>query len=209
MKGAGPDPEPEHELRTSGEDAEFLEDRPISSGELEAVEDDTLAFLATHQLEDEVETFRKASRLLNQSALEDDDCGRSTTEVAAQRRETTHKWHQPRLLYFTVAVCSLGAIEQGMAQTGTLSQLLGRSIVVRDEADSPLNCYRYQRRQHLSPCRSWNRFRKHIRRIHPGINQLRAVPSQLSVWILARTTCQRSRRSERRYLYSSWDMSCG
>jgi hypothetical protein len=122
MKGSGSDPEPEHELRTSGEDAEFLEDQPISPRVPEAVEEDILAFLATHQLEDEIETFRKASRLLKQGPLEDDDYGLSATEAAAQRRETTHKWHQPRLLYFTIMACSLGAIEQGMAQTGTLRQ---------------------------------------------------------------------------------------
>ena len=31
--------------------------------------------------------------------------------------ETEHKWSQPAMLYFTIAVCSIGAIEQGWAQS--------------------------------------------------------------------------------------------
>ncbi|KAG5640972.1 hypothetical protein DXG03_006475 [Asterophora parasitica] len=35
------------------------------------------------------------------------------------RRETTHKWSQPRALYMTVIVCSLAAAVQGWDQTGS------------------------------------------------------------------------------------------
>lgn len=34
------------------------------------------------------------------------------------RRETTHKWHLPRQLYFTIAICSLGSALQGWDNTG-------------------------------------------------------------------------------------------
>lgn len=33
-------------------------------------------------------------------------------------REVTHKWHLPRQLYFTVALCSLGSAIQGWDNTG-------------------------------------------------------------------------------------------
>jgi hypothetical protein len=34
------------------------------------------------------------------------------------RKEVTHKWHQPRTLYLTIALCSVGAAVQGWDQTG-------------------------------------------------------------------------------------------
>ncbi|TFK44551.1 hypothetical protein BDQ12DRAFT_673197 [Crucibulum laeve] len=40
-------------------------------------------------------------------------------EKEVLRRETTHKWSQPRALYFTVILCSLAAAVQGWDQTGS------------------------------------------------------------------------------------------
>jgi hypothetical protein len=34
------------------------------------------------------------------------------------RRETTHKWHLPKGLYYTIALCSLGSAVQGWDNTG-------------------------------------------------------------------------------------------
>ncbi len=42
----------------------------------------------------------------------------TTSEGHALRDETERKWRQPPTLYFTILVCSIGAIEQGWAQTG-------------------------------------------------------------------------------------------
>jgi len=36
----------------------------------------------------------------------------SATEVDALRNETLHKWRQPRALYMTVILCSVGAAVQ-------------------------------------------------------------------------------------------------
>ena len=41
------------------------------------------------------------------------------TERVALRREVTHKWSQPRSLYLTVILCSVGAALQGWDQTGS------------------------------------------------------------------------------------------
>ena len=43
------------------------------------------------------------------------------TEVErdALRNEVLHKWRQPRALYFTVILCSVGAAVQGWDQTGS------------------------------------------------------------------------------------------
>ncbi|KXN84699.1 Putative polyol transporter 1 [Leucoagaricus sp. SymC.cos] len=40
-------------------------------------------------------------------------------DKAVIRRETTHKWSQPRDLYFTVILCSIAAAVQGWDQTGS------------------------------------------------------------------------------------------
>ena len=40
-------------------------------------------------------------------------------EKEALRNEVLHKWRQPRSLYFTVILCSIGAAVQGWDQTGS------------------------------------------------------------------------------------------
>lgn len=42
-------------------------------------------------------------------------------ERDALRNEVLHKWRQPRSLYFTVILCSIGAAVQGWDQTGYIS----------------------------------------------------------------------------------------
>ena len=41
------------------------------------------------------------------------------SEREALRNEVLHKWRQPRSLYFTVILCSIGAAVQGWDQTGS------------------------------------------------------------------------------------------
>ena len=41
------------------------------------------------------------------------------SEREALRNEVIHKWRQPRSLYFTVILCSIGAAVQGWDQTGS------------------------------------------------------------------------------------------
>ncbi|CCG81374.1 Sugar transporter [Taphrina deformans PYCC 5710] len=45
--------------------------------------------------------------------------GLDPNEVVALRREVTHKWSQPRALYVTIILCSIGAAVQGWDQTGS------------------------------------------------------------------------------------------
>ncbi|KAJ5644706.1 hypothetical protein N7507_010717 [Penicillium longicatenatum] len=40
-------------------------------------------------------------------------------EIAALRDEVLHKWRQPKALYFTIILCSIGAAVQGWDQTGS------------------------------------------------------------------------------------------
>lgn len=39
-------------------------------------------------------------------------------EVEALRDEVLHKWRQPKALYYTIIICSIGAAVQGWDQTG-------------------------------------------------------------------------------------------
>ncbi|OGE58504.1 hypothetical protein PENARI_c001G05689 [Penicillium arizonense] len=66
------------------------------------------------------------------------------TELIALRDETLHKWRQPRALYFTIILCSIGAAVQGWDQTGSN----GANLSFPDafgipETDNP-NAYRNQ-----------------------------------------------------------------
>lgn len=79
--------------------------------------EDAEDFASSHNLTNQIDVLKKASLMLY-SSTEDEISGLSDVELAAFSREKTHKWHQPRLLYFTIFVCALGAIEQGWAQTG-------------------------------------------------------------------------------------------
>ncbi|KAJ5103628.1 hypothetical protein N7532_004157 [Penicillium argentinense] len=45
--------------------------------------------------------------------------GLTETEVTALRDEVLHKWRQPKALYFTIILCSIGAAVQGWDQTGS------------------------------------------------------------------------------------------
>ena len=46
-------------------------------------------------------------------------------EIEALRDEVLHKWRQPKALYYTIIICSIGAAVQGWDQTGRLRFLVG------------------------------------------------------------------------------------
>ena len=124
-------------LRTLSHDDAYLED----------VED----FATQHGFEPELEMLQKAAHLLCANADENDIPGVTPAELDALHLESTHKWRQPWTLYFTVFVCSLGAIEQGWAQTGMNGANLYLPKAMKIDSDSPhdsfilglLNCGLY------------------------------------------------------------------
>lgn len=70
--------------------------------------------------------FQEAEPLLIKGALVAKDPaafesvpGITDEEAFAIRNEVLHKWKQPRLLYFTIILCSIGAAVQGWDQTGS------------------------------------------------------------------------------------------
>ncbi|KAK5163809.1 uncharacterized protein LTR77_010483 [Saxophila tyrrhenica] len=108
------------ELRTSEDAAEFLEIDPLHGGDGDDAVGGVEAFAAEYHLTDELDVLWKAAILLQHGGGVDDDAdvdGLAVADLAAWRRERSHKWHQPKMLYFVMFCCSLGAVEQGFGQT--------------------------------------------------------------------------------------------
>jgi hypothetical protein len=76
-----------------------------------------IEFCRKHDLEAYITTFQKASTLLQADVVLEELSTITTQELQALRAESEQKWNQPRTLYFAIVMCSLGAVEQGTAQT--------------------------------------------------------------------------------------------
>lgn len=74
--------------------------------------DQLTTFLTTTNLTHKSDLFRKAAALLT-----GDDTDLSDADHAALLVETTHKWRQPKTLYFVIATNSMAAVVQGWAQS--------------------------------------------------------------------------------------------
>ncbi|KAL2404793.1 Glucose transporter GlcP [Exophiala dermatitidis] len=86
---------------------------------------DVQTFTELYHLAHLSDIFQKASMILQGDLLIAEIPGITPAEIKALQDETTNKWKQPRMLYFTVLVCSMGAVEQGWAQTGMNGANLG------------------------------------------------------------------------------------
>lgn len=75
-------------------------------------------FCETYGLSDKLHIFEKGA-LVAQSPDNFDDMEELDSEdKRTLRREITHKFHLPKALYYTVAICSLGSAVQGWDNTG-------------------------------------------------------------------------------------------
>ena len=93
------------------------ESRQLQSlSEVAAVED-VEVFAKSNGLMHKLDILRKAA-LIIQGEPSRDIPEMTELETRAFQQETERKWRQPGMLYFTIVVCSIGAIEQGWAQTG-------------------------------------------------------------------------------------------
>ncbi|KAF2097009.1 MFS transporter [Rhizodiscina lignyota] len=106
----------DHESVGSDE-LEATETQPLRTPSREGLADDVAEFARGYNLMHKLEIFEKAAALIQSSTAIEDIPSITDEEIAALRRETERKWSQPKMLYFTILVCSIGAIEQGWAQT--------------------------------------------------------------------------------------------
>ena len=79
--------------------------------------DDVESFAKSNHLMHKIDAFHKAALLLQGEPVHSIP-EITEHEIRAVQLETEKKWQQPKMLYFTVLVCSLGAVEQGWGQTG-------------------------------------------------------------------------------------------
>jgi sugar porter (SP) family MFS transporter len=77
------------------------------------------AFAQHHQLIHISDILKRGALVAQDPANFDRVDSLHDDERAALRDEVEHKWRQPRALYFTVILCSIGAAVQGWDQTGS------------------------------------------------------------------------------------------
>ncbi|TKA83745.1 hypothetical protein B0A55_00080 [Friedmanniomyces simplex] len=97
---------------------DITEDQPLRTLSHDTSDEDIEDFAKTYGLTDHFGVLQKASLLLRHRGDQRRVPFLTADESTALSRESTHKWRQPKLLYFTIFVGALGAIEQGWAQTG-------------------------------------------------------------------------------------------
>ena len=99
------------------EEIEVSENQPLRTLFRQGRHEDVQDFISCYGLLQKAEVFHKAALLIEGKSSASQDVDLTADELFALDGETSRKWHQPKLLYFTIMVCSLGAIEQGWAQT--------------------------------------------------------------------------------------------
>ncbi|EXJ88907.1 hypothetical protein A1O3_01971 [Capronia epimyces CBS 606.96] len=92
--------------------------RPVDLG-------DVHCFVQRHHLAHHTVVFEKAAIIVLGETPLSSVPGITATELRALQQETENKWKQPKTLYFTILVCSIGAVEQGWAQTAMNGANLG------------------------------------------------------------------------------------
>ncbi|GJJ14059.1 hypothetical protein Clacol_008316 [Clathrus columnatus] len=76
-------------------------------------------FAQEQDMTDILPLLRKGALVAQDPANFESVKGLESYELEALRNETLHKWRQPRALYLTVILCSIGAAVQGWDQTGS------------------------------------------------------------------------------------------
>ena len=76
-------------------------------------------FVRDSNLSVDVELFKRGALVAQNPPAFEQIPELEEAERDALRNEVLHKWRQPRSLYFTVILCSIGAAVQGWDQTGS------------------------------------------------------------------------------------------
>lgn len=73
---------------------------------------DVERFAKEHDLTDLTDSLRKGALVAKNPPAFENVPGLTEEEKEAIRNEVLHKWRQPRALYFTIILCSIGAAVQ-------------------------------------------------------------------------------------------------
>lgn len=93
------------------------ESQPLRTLSREGQADDLQDFVKSYNLMHKLPLFEKAAALIYGDTVIEHIPNITEHEIKALHAEIDRKWSQPKMLYFTILVCSIGAIEQGWAQT--------------------------------------------------------------------------------------------
>lgn len=75
-------------------------------------------FCHEYGFEEKVDVFWRGALAAQHGNNYDDVTELTIEDKYLLKRETTHRWHLPKTLYFTIALCSLGSAIQGWDNTG-------------------------------------------------------------------------------------------
>lgn len=92
---------------------------PLIGVSRNALMQDVESFAAEHSLQDILPLLRKGAIAAQNPLIADSMPDFDEHEKAALRDEVTHRWRQPKILYFTIILNSIAAAIQGWDQTGS------------------------------------------------------------------------------------------
>ncbi|KAJ3759665.1 hypothetical protein EV360DRAFT_81916 [Lentinula raphanica] len=90
---------------------------PLAHISHEQLMEDAKVFAETHGLEDLVVEFQKGALVAQDPSRFEDLTQLDEEDKVVLRRELTHKWDQPYMLYYLVILCSMAAAVQGMDES--------------------------------------------------------------------------------------------
>ncbi|KAL4963467.1 sugar porter family MFS transporter [Aspergillus stella-maris] len=92
-------------------------ENPLAGVPRDVLFDDVDLFCQRNGLSEHKELFRKGALISQNPAVAESLPELTEDEKEALRRETTHKWSQPWMLFFMATMCSMAAAVQGMDET--------------------------------------------------------------------------------------------
>ncbi|KAJ5491189.1 hypothetical protein N7539_002756 [Penicillium diatomitis] len=94
-------------------------ENPLKRFPREQVYEDARGFAEMHGLAEHAELFGRAALVAREPAGLESVTELSQDEAAALHYEHDHKWHGPWMLWYSIALCAIGAATQGWDQTGS------------------------------------------------------------------------------------------
>ncbi|KAL8678380.1 MAG: hypothetical protein Q9186_005274 [Xanthomendoza sp. 1 TL-2023] len=98
---------------------EALIENPLSHLTPEQLQRDVHTFARSKELEEHSQLLQKGAQIAKDPQFFETIPGVTEVEKQALRDEKYHRFNQPRALYLTIIVCSIGAAVQGWDQTGS------------------------------------------------------------------------------------------
>lgn len=111
--------EAQHDLVDLNDNVDARIKNPLAHLSQETLMRDVEEFAQEYSLQDITPLLKKGALVARNPAEFEMVNGLEEHEKEALRNEIVHKWRQPKALYLTVILCSVGAAVQGWDQTGS------------------------------------------------------------------------------------------